>query len=307
MIKHEHNYQGNVIHNHDVKELSGKKIFWVTVLNATITITEIIGGLISGSLALLSDAMHNLSDTIAIALSYFANRIAKKPKDRKRTFGYNRAEIISAFINASVLIALSFLLIVEAFKRFNSSESINGNLMIVVAFIGLVSNLVSVFLLEKDSHESLNIKSSYLHLLGDTISSVGVLLGGIAIKFYNVIWVDPVVTIAISLYILLEAWHVIKKTVDILMQSAPDLDYEQIKKDVESIEFVNNIHHVHAWLIDEKTIHFEAHLDISDRLLSEAQGITKKIKHLLVDHYGISHVTLQAEADEVCSKDLFKA
>lgn len=306
MSSHDHDHNHNEAgHVHDVSTLSGKKIFWVTLLNATITIAEIIGGLLSGSLSLLSDAMHNLSDTFAIALSYFANKIARKPKDEKRTYGYKRAEILTAFINAAVLIALSFLLIIEAFKRFSSPESINGNLMIIVAFIGLIANFVSVFLLEKDSHENLNIKSSYLHLLSDTISSVGVLVGGIAIKVWGIVWIDPVVTIAISLYILKEAWHVTKKTIDILMQASPSLDYEHIKEDIEAIEYVKNIHHVHAWMINENTIHFEAHLDLSDMLLSEVQVIYEKIEHLLKEHYGISHITLQAEVDTCCSKNFF--
>ncbi|GAU79803.1 cation diffusion facilitator family transporter [Fusibacter sp. 3D3] len=304
---HDHGHLKDAGHSHDVSQLSGKKIFWVTLLNATITIAEIIGGIVSGSLALLSDAMHNLSDTIAIALSYYANKIGQKPKDKKRTYGYKRAEILAAFINASVLIALSLLLIIEAIKRFNSPEAINGNLMIIVAFIGLIANLFSVFLLEKDSHENLNIKSSYLHLLGDTVSSVGVLLGGIAIKYWNVLWIDPIVTIAISLYILREAWHVTKTTIDILMQSSPSLDYEHIKEEIEAIENVKNIHHVHAWMTDEKTIYFEAHIDLSDMLLSEVQLVYNKIEHLLKEHYDISHITLQAEVDNCSSKDFFNS
>lgn len=151
---HEHNHSENG-HSHDVSNLSGKKIFWVTVLNATITIAEIIGGILSGSLALLSDAVHNLSDTVAIALSYFANRIAQKPQDEKRTYGYKRAEILSAFVNATVLLALSMVLIIEAIKRWQSPENIDGTLMIIVASIGLVANFVSVFLLEKDAHENI--------------------------------------------------------------------------------------------------------------------------------------------------------
>ena len=129
---HEHNHS-EAGHTHDVSNLSGKKIFWVTLLNAIITIAEIVGGILSGSLALLSDAAHNLTDTVAIALSYFANKIAQKPKDAKRTYGYKRAEILSAFINSTVLLAISIVLIFEAFKRFKSPESINGTLMIIVA------------------------------------------------------------------------------------------------------------------------------------------------------------------------------
>jgi len=163
-------------HLHDTSNLSGKKIFWVTLLNATITITEVIGGILSGSLALLSDAMHNLSDTLAIAMSYVANKVARRPNNAKKTYGYKRAEILSAFINSGVLLILSGILIYEGIRRFFTPEVIDGKLLIIVAVIGLVANLLSVLFLKKDSKESLNIKASYLHLLSHTISSVGSLL-----------------------------------------------------------------------------------------------------------------------------------
>jgi len=292
-------------HSHGVSVLSGRKIFWVTFLNAVITAAEIAGGLLSGSLALLSDAVHNFSDTVAVALSYFANRIAQKPQDARKTYGYMRAEILSAFINASVLLGISLILIYEAVKRWQSPERINGTLMIAVASIGLAANLISVFLLEKDSHENLNIKSSYLHLLSDTVSSVGVLVGGIAISLWGIVWIDPLITALISLYIIRETWQVIRKTVDILMQSSPPLNYDEIKKDIEAIDHVNNIHHVHSWMINEKTIYFEAHIDIEDMPLSEVQDIYDKIEHYLIDTQGISHVTLQAEVDKCCEKNIF--
>lgn len=302
---HNHNH-AEAGHTHDVSTLSGKKIFWVTLLNATITVAEIVGGILSGSLALLSDAVHNLSDTIAIALSYFANKIAQKPKDARRTFGYKRAEILSAFVNSAVLLGISIVLIYEAIKRLQAPESINGTLMITVALIGLIANFFSVFLLEKDSHKNLNIKSSYLHLLSDTVSSVGVLVGGIAIKLWDFVWIDPIITVLISLYILRETWRVIKTTVDILMQSSAPLDYDAIKMEVEEMENVKNIHHVHSWMIDEKTIYFEAHIDMEDMLLSKVEASYDKIEHLLKENYGISHVTLQAEVDKCCDKNIFK-
>ena len=302
---HDHNHS-EAQHTHDVSKLSGKKIFWVTVLNATITVAEIIGGILSGSLALLSDALHNLSDTIAIALTYVANRIAQKPKDAKKTFGYKRVEILAAFINSSVLLALSAVLIAEAIKRWQSPESIDGTLMIIVAAIGLVANFISVFLLEKDSHENLNIKSSYLHLISDTVSSIGVLIGGIAIEFWGIIWIDPLITILISIYIIRETWHVIRTTVNILMQSSAPLDYEAIKIGIEKMDKVKNIHHVHSWMSNEKTIYFEAHIDIEDMKLSEAEKIYGKIEYFLKENHGISHVTLQAEVDNCCNKSMFK-
>ena len=276
------------------------------MLNATITIAEVVGGILSGSLALLSDAVHNLSDTIAIALSYFANRIAQKPKDPKRSYGYKRAEILSAFINSSVLLSISIVLIYEAFKRLKAPESINGTLMIIVAFIGLVANLVSVYLLKSDSKENLNIKSSYLHLLSDTVSSVGVLVGGVAIRLWGVLWIDPLITVLISLYILKETWKVIRTTVDILMQSSAILDYEAIKSDIERIDKVKNIHHVHTWMINEKTIYLEAHIDMEDMRLSEVENVYRKIEQCLKDDHGISHVTLQAEVNQCRDKRIFK-
>ena len=298
-------------HHHDHAHmddfhLSGKKIFWVTVLNATITTAEVVGGLLSGSLALLSDAVHNLSDTFAIALSYVANRMANRPKDAKRTYGYKRAEILSAFVNATVLLVITVFLVIEAIQRFRSPQSIDGTLMMVVAAIGLAANVFSVFLLERDSHENLNIKSSYLHLLGDTVSSVGVLAGGIVIKLWGQVWVDPVVTILIALYIAKEAFYIVKKTVGILMQSSAPLDYETIKADVEAMDKVKNIHHVHSWMANEKTIHFEAHLDLDDMLLSEVQAVYDEIEEYLVHHHQVSHVTLQAEVDRCCDKEIFK-
>lgn len=302
----EHNHSDSSDHTHEISSLSGEKIFLVTVLNVVITITEFVGGLISGSLALMSDSLHNLSDTIAIALSYFANRISKRPKSLKKTFGYKRAEILAAFINSGILFGISIMLIFEAYKRFNTPEIINVNLMIIVALIGLIANFISVYLLEKDSHENLNIKSSYLHLISDTVSSVGVVIGGIVIKIWNIMWIDPLITILISIYILKETWHILKKTVDILMQASPQIEYDNIKAAVEKIEGVKNIHHIHAWMMNEKTIYFEAHLDMNDMKISDAEMIYDKIEHLLKEHYGIDHITLQAEVNRCADKNFIK-
>ncbi|MDN5303825.1 MAG: cobalt-zinc-cadmium efflux system protein [Fusobacteriaceae bacterium] len=301
----EHNHTGHS-HSHDVSNLSGEKIFWVTVLNSIITIAEILGGIFSGSLALLSDSLHNLSDTISIVLSYVANKISHKEKNSKKTFGYKRAEILVAFINATALFIISFWLIIEAYKRLTHPETINSNLMLIVATIGLIANFISVYLLEKDSHENMNIKSSYLHLISDTVSSIGVILGGLAIKYFDIVWIDPLITFLISLYIIRETWHILSESIDILMQSSPKLDYEHIKKDIENIDKVKNIHHVHTWRLDEKTIHFEAHIKFEDMTLSEIEKIYEKIEHLLHEHYGISHITIQPEVNRCDEDNLFK-
>lgn len=301
MSDHHHHH-----HSHDVDNISGVKLFWVTLLNATITVAEILGGIISGSLALLSDAVHNLSDTLSIVLSYYAHRVSKKDRDIHKTYGYKRAQVLAAFINSSALIVISIFLLYEAFKRFLHPQEIKSGLMIVVAIIGLLANFISVYLLEKDSKKSLNIKSSYLHLIGDTVSSVGVVLGGIAIRLWNITIVDPIITVLISLYILKEAWSIVKKTTDILMQSSAELDYEGIKSDIEKMDGILNIHHVHTWFSDEKTIYFEAHVILENILISETQEILKKIENLLKTKYKINHVTIQFESEKTdCSKDMF--
>ncbi len=286
--------------------LSGVKFFWVTVLNIGITLVELVGGILSGSLSLLSDAVHNMSDAAAIVISYAAWKISGRGKNIRKTYGYKRAQIIAAFINASALVAISLFLVMEAIKRFNVPEPINGTLMLTVAAVGLAANMISVALLEKDSHGNMNIRSSYLHLIGDTVSSVGVLLGGAVIKLWGIVWVDPAVTVLIAVYIISESWKIVKKTVNILMQSSADLDYGAIKRDVEALPGVRNIHHVHTWLFDENTVHMEAHVDLDDCMLSDTCAVSDTIEELLHDAYGISHVTIQFETDRCNEKDFFK-
>ena len=293
-------------HTHQHDHLSGPKYLTLVLLNCLITVAEIVGGLMSGSLSLVSDAIHNLSDAISIMFSYFAWKIAGKGKDFKRTYGYKRAEIIAAFVNAAALIVISIFLIFESVKRFRNPEIINSKLMLGVAVFGLLANFVSMLVLKKEAHVNMNIKSSYLHLLSDTVSSVGVVLGGIAIGVWGIFWVDSLLTIFISVYILKESWEIIKKTVSILMQSSAELDYPSIKSEIENIPQVKNIHHVHTWMSNEHTIYFEAHIELNDCMVSETCVISEKISEILKGKYGIAHLTLQSETDKCGNKDFFK-
>lgn len=272
-----------------------KKLFGVVVLNAVITLSEFIGGVASGSLSLVSDAFHNLSDTLAIIFSYGAQKMAQKEANERHTYGYQRLEILSAFINSFILIILSLFLAVEAFKRFNSPEKINSHLMLIVAVIGLLANLFSTLLLRQEADENLNIKSSYLHLLSDTLSSISVIIGAVLIRFFGIYWIDPVITLIISIYILLEAIIVIKKAAAILIQSAPTIDYEKMEQEIKAIEGVKDVHHVHIWQYSEKIIIFDGHIDFEDQLLSEIEKAYPRITSLLKLKYGITHVTIQAE------------
>lgn len=280
---------------HTQPQRSSKKLFGVVVLNAVITLSEFIGGVASGSLSLVSDAFHNLSDTLAIIFSYGAQKMAKKEANERHTYGYQRLEILSAFINSFILIILSLFLAVEAFKRFNSPEKINSHLMLIVAVIGLLANLFSTLLLRQEADENLNIKSSYLHLLSDTLSSISVIIGAVLIRFFGIYWIDPVITLIISIYILLEAIIVIKKAAAILIQSAPTIDYEKMEQEIKAIEGVKDVHHVHIWQYSEKIIIFDGYIDFEDQLLSEIEKAYPRITSLLKLKYGITHVTIQAE------------
>lgn len=280
---------------HTQPQRSSKKLFGVVVLNAVITLSEFIGGVASGSLSIVSDAFHNLSDTLAIIFSYGAQKMAQKEANERHTYGYQRLEILSAFINSFILIILSLFLAVEAFKRFNSPEKINSHLMLIVAVIGLLANLFSTLLLRQEADENLNIKSSYLHLLSDTLSSISVIIGAVLIRFFGIYWIDPVITLIISIYILLEAIIVIKKAAAILIQSAPTIDYEKMEQEIKAIEGVKDVHHVHIWQYSEKIIIFDGHIDFEDQLLSEIEKAYPRITSLLKLKYGITHVTIQAE------------
>lgn len=287
------------------REVNGRRFLAVTLLNATITVVEIIGGVVSGSLALLSDAFHNFGDSLSIIMGYVAQVISGRPENSRRTFGYRRAEILSAFLNALFLIIMSVFLIVEAIQRFSHPTHINGKVMLIVAVVGLIANLLSAVLLHAGSHDSLNIKATYLHVLSDSLSSVGVIIGALVLVYVNVPWLDPLLTIAVALYIAYEASPIIKKTIEILMQSAPQLDYAAIEKDILAIDGVEGVHHVHAWLMDEHRIVFSAHINCRDMLISQCEHVYRQIEKLLTTKYNISHVTLQAECQRGRNEDLF--
>ncbi|MCA6213752.1 MULTISPECIES: cation diffusion facilitator family transporter [Thermococcus] len=290
-----------MIREHHHKDLKGRMLFSF-VLNIVTTLAEVIGGILSGSLALLSDSLHNFSDSMSILVSYLAIKIGERERNEKYTFGYKRAEILVAFVNSAVLVGVALFLLVEAYKRFKNPEPINGPLMLGVALIGLFANLISVLLLHEHAHESMNVRSAYLHLLSDTLSSVAVVTGGIAIIKWNILWIDPLITVLISLYILRESYEILKESVEVLMEASPNLNFEEIKREIESIPVVKNAHHFHAWRVGEKEVHFECHVEVNDMPLSEAQKLIDDIAERL-KRFGITHVTVQLEAGRCKDKN----
>lgn len=275
------------------------------LLNFLITAVEVVGGIVSGSLSLLSDAIHNFSDGIAIIVSYIAIRLSKKPRTLKYTFGLKRAEILAAIINASTLIIISFFLIREAIERFSNPSPITGHLMLAVAAVGLIANIVGTVLLKRGSDENLNIRAAYFHLLSDVFSSLAVIVGAIFIMVFNTTWIDPTLTILISMYILKETYDIVKEAVDVIMMSSPtDIDMNDIQRSIEGIPGVRNIHHVHLWKMTDSDIHFEAHIDVDDVPVSHTAGIREEIERCLREEYDINHTTLQVECDSCQAKGL---
>ena len=281
------------------------RFFWVTLLNALITVFEFLGGLFAGSLALLADAGHNLSDTVTIVISYGAHRLARRPGTAEQTFGYRRAEIISAFLNAGLLVVMALFIIGAALQRLFHPTPVNGEVMTGVAVISTVANLLSAALLHAGSATNLNIKATYLHVLADGLSSIGVTVTGLILMVWPVHWLDPLVSAAVALYIAYEALPIIKKTTSILMQRAPQLDYQAIIRDITALPQVNAVHHVHAWSVDEHRIIFSAHVNCDDIKLSEAEQLYQEIGALLRRKYHISHVTIQAECHRGQNERMF--
>jgi cobalt-zinc-cadmium efflux system protein len=295
-MKQEHNHsESEHHHHHHTNNLQGKKLLWVALLNFSITLVQIVGGLISNSLSLLSDALHNLGDSSAIFIAFLAGKRSNKSADEQHTFGYKRVEILAALFNAIVLISICIFLFFEAYERLIDPQPIKGKIMFIVAIFGLLANLISVLVLSKNKNHNLNVKAAYLHLLGDTLSSVAVILGGIAIWLYGLFWIDPLITVLVGIYIIYHTWGIVKQTVDILMQNTPsNLNLNEIKQQVEKIDEIDNIHHVHVWKLDDKQIHLEAHLNLRNNInMVEMMIIKEKTENLLKKTFRINHVTLQ--------------
>ncbi|SHG82393.1 cation diffusion facilitator family transporter [Winogradskyella jejuensis] len=293
-------------HSHSHKDVNGRNLLISIVLNIAITAAQVIGGIVSGSLALLSDALHNFSDVISLVISYIANKLVKQKASLERTFGYKRAEILAAFINASTLVIVAILLIFEAVKRFQNPQDIKSNLVIWLSIIAILGNGLSVLLLKKSADDNMNLKSAYLHLLTDMMASVAVLIGGLLMKYYQVYWVDSALTLAIALYLIVMGWDLLKNSTKVLMLFTPDdIPIDTIIKDVQTIESIKNVHHVHVWQLNEDEIHFEGHIDFTDDIsLSEFDTILHQVEELLLHKYNINHINIQPEYGKHDNKEI---
>jgi len=277
-------------------------------LNFATVIVQVIGGLVSGSLSLLSDALHNLSDAAALAISFIAVRLSRRKNTEAQTFGYKRAEILAALFNACTLVVVSFFLFKEAIARLVHPHPINSLLMLAAAVVGLAANIISVFLLKAHAHDDMNVRAAYVHLFSDFLSSIAVIIGACMIFISKTYWIDPVLTILIGIYVLRQGYKIIEESAHILMQHAPKgISLRDIQAEIESIDGVKDIHHAHLWAVTERDIFFEAHINVSrDMPVSETCLLVKRVEDMLEERFKITHVTLQLEFNSCKGISLIK-
>lgn len=301
-MSHSHSHN----HSHSHGELTGRNLMISILLNILITVAQVIGGLLSGSLSLLSDALHNFSDVISLIISYIANKLSKSKASLQKTFGYKRAEILAAFINAATLIIVAILLIIEAVERFQNPQEIESNIVIWLSIVVILGNGFSVLLLKKDAQANMNMKSAYLHLLTDMLASVAVLIGGLLMKYYQIFWVDSVLTFVIALYLIIVGYRLLRDSFKVLMLFTPEtIQVKDIVRDIQKIEAIANVHHVHIWQLNEEEIHLEAHIDFKDDIsLSQFDVILHEVEDLLFHNFGINHVNIQPEFGKCDAKDV---
>lgn len=294
-------------HNHRIQkhEVKGTNLVFSIVLNILVTLAQVVGGVISGSLSLLSDALHNFSDVLSLVFSYVAHKLSRKKASATQTFGYKRAELIAAFANAFTLILVALYLVYEAIMRFSQPVSIDSDLVIWLAVLGIAVNGFSVLLLKKDAQHNLNMKSAYLHLFTDMMASIAVLFGGFMMKFYGIFWIDSVMTLLIAVYLIVVGGKLLIESTKMLMLFTPDyIDVKEVVREVHKIDKVNKLHHIHIWHLNEEELHLEAHLDCTEDLkLSEFNILLEEIEEVLYNKFGINHVNIQPEFKKQDPKD----
>lgn len=292
-------------HHHD---LSGKKLLIAIVLNSIITLAQLVGGIVSGSLALLSDALHNFSDVMALFISWAAHRMAHREADATKTFGYKRAEIVAALFNASVLVSIGVYLIYESVLRLMHPEPVQSVWVIGMGMLGIIVNGGSIWLLEADAHGNMNIKAAYLHLLGDVLTSVAVVIGGVAIYYWQFYWIDPLISIVIALYLITASIGLIRETTGVLMQFAPaSIDLHDVETALCAHPSIDNAHHMHLWRLSDHAIHLEAHLDFKEDIpLSMSTATIEQLESDLRSRFGITHTTFQCEYGRSDDKSIIR-
>lgn len=271
-----------------------RRLWWAVGANILLTVAQVVGGLISGSLSLVADALHNFSDAASLLIALVAIRIGRKPPDKFKSFGYKRAETVAALINLTSLILIGLFLFYEAINRFFSPEPIEGWTIVIVAGIALLVDVFTALLTYAGSKKSLNIKAAFLHNVTDALASVGVIVTGALILWYGWIWTDAVMTLIIAGYVLWQSFCEMPKVIHLLMEGTPEaLEIEEVAKAMAGVAGVEGVHHIHIWQLDEERNALEAHVVLRNR--EKMDEVKVALKKLLSNEFKIGHSTLEFE------------
>lgn len=291
-----HDHHGPHHHHHIDPDAGDARVAWAVAVNLALTLAQVVGGILSGSLALIADALHNFSDAIALIIAFFARKVARRPADARMSFGYGRAEVVAALINYTTLVVLALYLIYEGVMRILDPAPINGWMVVWIAAFALVVDLVTAALTYSMSKDSMNIRAAFLHNLADALGSVAVIVAGTLVILYGWVWIDPVVTLLIAGYIL---WHVqaeIGGVISVLMLGSPaQLQIDDVARAIEGLEDVQGVHHMHLWAVQEHAAALDAHLVIASGAWGQADHIKQQVKTMLSADFGILHSTLELE------------
>jgi len=297
-----HDYTPNPLLNNSTL----RRLALSLIITLIFVVVEASLGIFAHSLALLTDAAHNLTDVLALVLSGWAVWVTTKPAHSGKTYGYHRVGILVALGNSTTLALIALGIFYEAYRRFLAPHEIRTDVMIIVGVVGIIVNLVTAQLIRSGAEHDLNLKSAFRHLLGDVFSSGGAVIAGIVIRFTSLNWLDPLVSVLIGLLILWNAWGILRESLDILMESAPaDIDMDKMVADLLTIEGIHGVHDLHVWSITHSLRTLSAHLLTDDLPLSEGAKVQAAASVLLLEKYNIGHATLQLECVGCTSIDLF--
>ncbi len=286
-------------HHHDQTSSNMRRVVIALVLTGTFMVVEVIGGILSGSLALLADAGHMLSDTIALGLAAVAFSVSKRPGDKKLTYGYQRFQILAAFVNGLSLLAIVSWILFEAVQRFITPSDVMGETMLVVASAGLVVNIIAFAVLHSGDKENLNIRGAALHVAGDLLGSVAAIIAAVVIIYSGWMPIDPILSVAVAMLILKSAWSLVRRSAHVLLEGAPDwLDVPAMQERIiAQVPQVAGVHHVHVWGLTPQDLMMTMHVRVNGEL-DNPTSIIRQIKKIMLDDYGVGHSTIEIETDD---------
>lgn len=297
------------LHGHEHHRPVGRKLgisFWIT---AAFIVVELAAGIRAESLALLSDAGHNFTDAMALGLAWFAFRLQTRPPDKSKTFGYHRAGVLAAFVNAAALVVLALFILYESYERFLTPRAVQEDIMIAVAAAGLAVNIAVMLALRAERKRDINIRGAFVHMLGDALSSLGIIAGGVAIAVTGLPWIDPLLSVLIGLVILWSGWDIMRESLNILLEGLPrGMVRDEVHNSLCGVEGVIDVHDLHIWSLSSHSHALSCHAVIADRPLSASAAILERINHVLETRFDIRHTTVQFEhqrcerSDEICSE-----